>query len=156
MEDRLAKFCKKRPKLDHITQSSIRLALRDAAAGQRTYLWLPLMFDTLERTYVLTPDKWVSTHFFPCFVDPWYSLMHYAAQAGSDLCLQYLLERGCSPNSTDRKGRTPLHVVFQEGHPTTVKLLLDHGASPNIEDKENITPLYSIGDTFQRKMDPAH
>lgn len=47
------------------------------------------------------------------------------------------------PNTTDPKGRSPLHFACSIGEHQIAKVLLDHGADPNRWDNENkSTPLH--------------
>ena len=50
--------------------------------------------------------------------------LHYAAAGGDINIVQMLLEEGCSPDSLNRNGRTPLHVAAKEGCLEVVQDLL--------------------------------
>jgi ankyrin repeat protein len=45
-----------------------------------------------------------------------------------------LLKNGASPNTTDIKGITPLHLSAYKGQDDNVEILLKHKANPNIKD----------------------
>ncbi|KAL5008431.1 hypothetical protein ScPMuIL_014012 [Solemya velum] len=53
-------------------------------------------------------------------------LVHYAAVCVSTAPLQFLLERGASPEETDTSGRTALHLACSANKPNNVDLLLKH------------------------------
>ena len=57
--------------------------------------------------------------------------------------MRLLLEKGASPNSEDRKGRTPLWWAAgsQRGTTAIVQLLLEKGADVNSQDYNDSTPL---------------
>jgi ankyrin repeat protein len=50
--------------------------------------------------------------------------LHYAAAGGNINIVQMLLEEGCSPNSLNRNGRTPLHVPAKRGYLETLQELM--------------------------------
>jgi hypothetical protein len=65
--------------------------------------------------------------------------------------LQLLLARGANPNSTDKHGRTPLHLAVANGHLLCVQALLEGGANPNLKHVEGNTPLHTIVLTDNQK-----
>ena len=68
---------------------------------------------------------------------------HMTAAAGNgDLeKLQTLISHGVDVNSSDRDGRTSLHLVSSEGNLNVVEFLLAHEANPNSKDRWGHTPL---------------
>ncbi|PAA60908.1 hypothetical protein BOX15_Mlig002028g1 [Macrostomum lignano] len=92
-----------------------------------------------------------------------FSLLHCAAAAGREACVQILLQhraeqhhQGKSTQSTvsssdavrvfpvdirDCRGRTPLHLAAAGGHPRVAELLLRHGATVDAVDCRGRTPL---------------
>ncbi len=68
--------------------------------------------------------------------------LSYAAQAGHDLVIQLLLERGASPAVKDKHDRIPLHFATSAGRESaTEKLLRSDGVYVNHQDKDGQTPL---------------
>ena len=61
--------------------------------------------------------------------------------AGDTDGVRACLANGADPNTTDRKGFTPLHVARIWGYDEIAQLLLEHGANPNITLPEEGTPL---------------
>ena len=58
---------------------------------------------------------------------------------GADVKAAVLLERGASPNSTNHRGMTPLHLASIGGHEDVCVRLLAAGATPDIKDKRGRT-----------------
>ena len=63
-------------------------------------------------------------------------LIVYAAWAGKNNIIQYLLDAGVDINTTDKFGGTALSRAAQMGHLNTVQMLLNAGADSNIHDFE--------------------
>lgn len=55
--------------------------------------------------------------------------LHYAADYGQTVVLNYLLDKGADPNVKDKHGISVLLAAIWEGHTDCVKTLLNHGAS---------------------------
>lgn len=70
-----------------------------------------------------------------------YTPLHYAAQNGSELTVQCLLDCGADFNLTASCGDTPLHVAAREGCDAIVALLIERGADVNCRDSGGGTPL---------------
>ncbi|TIA06825.1 hypothetical protein D6C83_08677 [Aureobasidium pullulans] len=69
------------------------------------------------------------------------TLLHYAAQLGSEAAARRCLELGANICIRDRDGGTPLHLAAGGGHLGVVKLLLQAGSDRNALDSWNRTPL---------------
>ena len=63
------------------------------------------------------------------------------AAHGTVKVIRLLLAADTDINTTDSRGRTPLHIAAESGRLRIVKLLIRRGASINASDKENKTPL---------------
>ena len=59
------------------------------------------------------------------------TLLHYAAQRGSQLICDFLVERGADVHAKAKDGRTPLHMAASGLHLEVVTDLLDKGADVN-------------------------
>ena len=46
-----------------------------------------------------------------------------------------LLQSGANPNSSDRDGRTPLHIAVSQGMIAMAKTLIEHGADTHLKDR---------------------
>lgn len=69
------------------------------------------------------------------------TLLHYAAQLGSEAAARRCLELGANICIRDGDGGTPLHLAAGGGHLGVVKLLLQAGSDKNALDSWNRTPL---------------
>ncbi|XP_078036883.1 uncharacterized protein LOC144469970 [Augochlora pura] len=67
--------------------------------------------------------------------------MQVAAGTNNTEAMERMLDNGVSPNVTNSKGQTPLHVACSNGYAEMVELLLRHGANPNSRDSAGNTPL---------------
>ena len=69
--------------------------------------------------------------------------LSYASQAGHDLVIQVLLERGASLAVKDKNDRIPLHFAASAGRETATEILLGSGGvlDVNHQDKDGQTPL---------------
>ena len=65
------------------------------------------------------------------------TLLHFAAIAGDTTGARLILGKGGDPNSVDKIGRAPLHMVRLIG---IAQLLLDHGADASLKDRSGYTP----------------
>ncbi|CEJ87492.1 hypothetical protein VHEMI04432 [[Torrubiella] hemipterigena] len=65
-----------------------------------------------------------------------------AAEAGSPVAVQILLEEGADVDYKDTEGSTALHWAVAEGHVETSRVLLSNGADPSSEDNYNNTPMH--------------
>jgi ankyrin repeat protein len=65
------------------------------------------------------------------------TLLHFAAIAGDTTGARLILDKGGDPNSVDKFGQAPLHMVKLIG---VAQLLLDHGADASLKDKSGYTP----------------
>ncbi|EDO38485.1 predicted protein [Nematostella vectensis] len=72
-----------------------------------------------------------------------FTLLHYAAQAGQQECLKYLLTalRGANRSIaiTDSNGVTPEHLAAREGHLLCLQTLVDFNADVTVKDKDGWT-----------------
>ena len=64
-----------------------------------------------------------------------------ATQHGALDLIQYLINRGASPNASDRNGRTALHFAVKANNLKTIQLLIKNGADVNAQDSKKVTPL---------------
>lgn len=70
------------------------------------------------------------------------SLLHYAARGGNTSIIQCLLEKGISPNITDKCYITPLHEAAFYNRLDAIKLLIQQGAQINIRNAFGRTALH--------------
>ena len=70
-----------------------------------------------------------------------FTALHWAASAGDEKLLTFLLSRGAKMDSTS-SGMTPLHTSVLMGRPNIVRLLLDHKADVEVETSSGLTPLH--------------
>ena len=77
-----------------------------------------------------------------------YTGLHAAAWAGNVTELRRLAATGEEIDSTDRAGRTPLHVAAFASHDLAVAVLVELGADPNRleNDKYDILPIAAVAD----------
>ncbi|KAH6555122.1 hypothetical protein KP509_1Z280400 [Ceratopteris richardii] len=68
--------------------------------------------------------------------------LRYAASVGNSELLTQILRKGLDPNTTDRRGRSPLHISAANGHLECVQILLDYGADPNLQDGDGTLALW--------------
>ncbi|XP_020591768.1 potassium channel AKT2 [Phalaenopsis equestris] len=61
---------------------------------------------------------------------------------GNSYFLEELLKAGMDPDTSDSRGRTPLHIAVMEGYEDCVSVLLKHGCNVNIQDKDGNTALW--------------
>jgi len=82
------------------------------------------------------------------------TLLHSAANAGSEGIVQLLLEKGPEFHVDCRchAGKTPLYEAAENGEPKIVQMLLARRANPNIKDDVGRTPLHAglVGYEFER------
>ena len=64
-----------------------------------------------------------------------------AAANGNTARIMAMIEKGVNIDSTDRTGRTALHLASSEGHTLVVCILIRNGANPNIRDNLGNEPL---------------
>ena len=69
--------------------------------------------------------------------------MHWAALAGQNEIITYLLEQGASPNEHSKNdyGPCPIHWACVHGHVITVDLLLEQGVPIDMTDFNRCSPL---------------
>lgn len=73
------------------------------------------------------------------------SLLHLACRAADLGMVELLLQYGANVNSTDSRGRTPLHHSIMKGRHVYAKLLLSRGADSQAADRDGRTALqYAI------------
>jgi ribosomal protein L37E len=76
-----------------------------------------------------------------------WTLLHLAAQVGSERMLRFLVAHGADLDARDTEGETPLMLACEIGYaalrmnPSVVKALLDLGADVNAEDHQGRTAL---------------
>lgn len=59
--------------------------------------------------------------------------LHYAADFGHGLVVEYLIKKGADINAKDKHDITPLLAAIFEGHSDVVRLMLDKGAQKNLK-----------------------
>lgn len=69
------------------------------------------------------------------------TLLHRAVTAGSLPHVQYLIEKGISPDVTNSLGNSPLHVACERKYPCIVDHLLTSGADFAVTNRNGKTPL---------------
>ncbi|CAG0883306.1 unnamed protein product [Darwinula stevensoni] len=69
------------------------------------------------------------------------SPIHWASDRGFPNIVQYLIERGCDPNSRDGEKQTPLHYACSCGHKDVVIVLLKSGADRTLRDLDDLSPV---------------
>ncbi len=69
------------------------------------------------------------------------NLLHYAAESDSSELVDYLINRGISPNKFDVFGLTPLHLAAWHGNLRVVRTLVQKGLDINARTKDGKTPL---------------
>ena len=73
------------------------------------------------------------------------SPLHWAAFAGAENALNYILAWGGNPNLQDTKGLTPLHLAVRTSEDILsqrqIRALLIKGSDPSIMDANGMTPL---------------
>lgn len=76
--------------------------------------------------------------------------LHWAAFAGADMSLTYILSWGANINLQDIKGLTPLHLAVKTSEDMlttrTIRALLLKGADPKIRDYRGLTALDYLND----------
>jgi len=73
------------------------------------------------------------------------SLLHLACRVADLGMVELLLQYGANVNSTDSRGRTPLHHCIMKGRHLYAKLLLSRGADSQVADRDGRTALqYAI------------
>lgn len=77
-------------------------------------------------------------------------LHHAASNDQAEMC-EFLISAGCSANSTDKLGRTPLMDAAEIGSIKVIDVLVDNGAEVNAEDRENHTALSYCIDFVSKK-----
>ena len=70
------------------------------------------------------------------------SSMHYAARAGHEGLIAFLVEKNADVNIENSSGSTPLHEAVRAGNTKTMALLLKNGANANAQDAMLNTPLH--------------
>jgi ankyrin repeat protein len=81
------------------------------------------------------------------------SVLHLAAEVGSEIITRKLLDHRLKPNEKDENGWTPLHFSAHYGNSGVTKLLLLRDADGPTGDKNGWTPLHSA--IYRRKLDCA-
>ncbi|KAK8460113.1 hypothetical protein SEVIR_2G280000v4 [Setaria viridis] len=69
------------------------------------------------------------------------SLLHLACRVADLGMVELLLQYGANVNSTDSRGRTPLHHCIMKGRPMYARLLLSRGADSQATDRDDRTAL---------------
>ncbi|THZ76160.1 hypothetical protein D6C85_02431 [Aureobasidium pullulans] len=104
------------------------LSILASPQSRKARLELQTPFLTAEDVAIVDPKKSMT-------------LLHYAAQLGSEAAARRCLELGANICIRDRDGGTPLHLAAGGGHLGVVKLLLQAGSDKNALDSWNRTPL---------------
>lgn len=74
--------------------------------------------------------------------------VHFFASINETEILAILLENGCSPNSINSQGQTPLHIAAEEGNADSIEYLLHYKANPNRQDSNGLTPLHQLVQSY--------
>ena len=69
-----------------------------------------------------------------------YTALCMAVVAGEKQCVEDLLSMGANVHTTDRKGRSPLHLAAATGDSKICGLLLAHGAQPRLKTIDGVEP----------------
>jgi ankyrin repeat protein len=69
------------------------------------------------------------------------TLLHFAVLGSHLKIVEYLIEKGCPPDSFDKMHRSPLHLAASMGSEEITILLLGYGAKINLKDSFGYTPL---------------
>ena len=70
------------------------------------------------------------------------TVLHYAAQGGHAVLVEYLLQAGAEVDSANDAGETPLHYATALGHADVVRVLLASSATVAVFDIDSNTPLH--------------
>lgn len=68
--------------------------------------------------------------------------LHFAASAGDEALIGFLLDHQANIESRDNHRTTPLHCAAWRGHEGSVRILLTRGADPNAQDDKGRTALW--------------
>jgi ankyrin repeat protein len=73
--------------------------------------------------------------------------LHYAAGAGHEEVVAFLLEKGAQASKRDDNNETPLMLACEKGHMGVVRMLVTHTGAQGLEDRdiEGRTPLWYAG-----------
>ncbi|MDP1879341.1 MAG: ankyrin repeat domain-containing protein, partial [Parachlamydiaceae bacterium] len=77
------------------------------------------------------------------------TILHYAAQNGSNSLIKYLIKNGANPNALNQNRQTPLHVFCSQTYNTdelfeTIKYFVQYGGDIYSLDNNDSTPLGKI------------
>ncbi len=70
------------------------------------------------------------------------TLLHFAAEAGADAAVDFLIRQGAAVNAVDQYRSTPLHRAALKGRRDTVERLLAEKAAVNLADGAGNSPLH--------------
>eukprot|EP00741_Cyanophora_paradoxa_P021259 tig00021348_g20519.t1 len=79
-------------------------------------------------------------------------VIHMAAVCANMEILEYLLERGASPNAQDKWGTTPLHEACGNHHEAVALRLLAAGADLSLKNADGRTPLDVAGPALRARL----
>uniref|UniRef100_A0A915Q4H6 Uncharacterized protein n=1 Tax=Setaria digitata TaxID=48799 RepID=A0A915Q4H6_9BILA len=68
--------------------------------------------------------------------------LHYAASYGNSAFVEFLLKKGASPNTRNKRGMTAAHWAALNGHGGILKLLFNGGADLRLRDQQTRTVLH--------------
>lgn len=74
-----------------------------------------------------------------------YTGLHWAAHAGHEDMVEFLLQNGVDPNLQDRDGHTALHLAAFSGHDSIINLLLARGSDKEVQSSIGWTALHVGG-----------
>ncbi|EGD83411.1 hypothetical protein PTSG_04018 [Salpingoeca rosetta] len=68
--------------------------------------------------------------------------LHFAAAAGRDTFVQFLISQGADPNKQDSNGNTALHLAACTNNIKVITALVDGGCDINMRDGKGRTPIH--------------
>lgn len=116
----------------------IGVSLDSVQQDKTTALMLASQNDRMNIVQFLVADRKVNVN---ATNDDGRSALSFAALAGNDDVVDYLLKNGADINHQDNPGNTPLMLAVKYLHEPTVTRFLIHGADVNLPDDSSNSPL---------------